>query len=301
MKKPYNIFNGNMLEVLPTLPENYFDSCITDPPYELNFMGKGWDNSGVAFQKETWEKVLRVLKPGAYLLAFGGTRTFHRIACAIEDAGFEIRDCIMWLYGSGFPKGLNIYKSTNNEKWKGWGTNLKPSYEPIIVARKPCENSITENVMKYGTGAINIDGCRVGDELIKGGTMPDLDYVGKEQVKNGNGHKMSFGQVNNAPRIECEEHIGRFPANTILTDVNTEFSRYFYSAKASNKDRDEGLDMFEAKQKPEYCLHYDNGKKRNEDITRKNIHPTVKPIELMQYLIRLITPTGGGNIGLFCW
>ena len=174
------LINGDCLEELDKLEANSIDSIITDPPYELGFMGKSWDNSGIAFQKDTWEKCLRVLKPGGHLLAFGGSRTFHRIAVAIEDAGFEIRDTIMWLYGSGFPKSMDIEKALNKrdgvefkskpasgvgfmntnddgyhntvnrleqvgestdlaKKWKGWGTALKPSFEPIIVARKPVE------------------------------------------------------------------------------------------------------------------------------------------------------------------
>lgn len=186
-----------MLDLESGIKPNSIDSIVTDPPYELGFMGKGWDSSGVAFQKETWQHCLNVLKPGGYLLAFGGSRTFHRITCAIEDAGFEIRDVIMWLYGSGFPKSMNIglaidkkngveskivgtgrsgkaethtramnsitengaevfggdynvYKAQN--EWDGWGTALKPSYEPIIVARKPCVGSCTDNVLQYGVG-----------------------------------------------------------------------------------------------------------------------------------------------------
>lgn len=228
--KNFRIINGDSLKVLDTLEENSIDACITDPPYGLvsitkrfgkpnsapckdtrengpfvrvakGFMGKEWDGSGIEYNVNLWEKVYRVLKPGAYLLAFGGSRTFHRIACAIEDAGFEIRDTIMWLYGSGFPKshniGLDIDKLTKTEskvigkgksgktsrayqsednttagnfeikeaqnEWSGWGTALKPSFEPIIMARKPIsEDSVAKNVIKYGTGGINIDECRVG-------------------------------------------------------------------------------------------------------------------------------------------
>lgn len=381
----YKILEGSMLDILPTLQENSFDSCITDPPYELNFMGKGWDRSGIAFRKETWEQVYRVLKPGAYLCAFGGSRTFHRIACAIEDAGFEIRDTIMWLYGSGFPKSFNVGKAveglltlgTSNttaqhklngekldkgnwglckmqkeqeyrdkdydtegevnyrlgklnptteegKKWNGYGTCLKPAYEPIIVARKPIEKSVAENVLKYGCGAINIDECRVGNETIK----------------------------------ECPDHEGRFPSNVILTYDETDFdevcggmpntksyesnynfessnndnpshlytniksgihygdngsaSRYFYCAKASKKDRDEGLDMFEdrnmrTEQNREIhsagCEYVENGKvKQNPHLQssiKKNFHPTVKPIDLMQYLVRMFTPKGGSILEPF--
>ena len=290
----YKLYQGNMLDMLDVIEKESIDSIVTDPPYGLTsitkrfgkegsapastknndgsfarlskgFMGKEWDGSGVEYNIETWQKCYEVLKPGGYLLAFGGSRTFHRIACAIEDAGFEIRDTIMWLYGSGFPKSLNIglaidkkngvesidtgiqspnarpnstkdntlfesgtvgkdftIKKATNE-WQGWGTCLKPSFEPIIVARKPFNGSLVDNVIKNRVGAINIDECRVGTEKVGGGTMPDLSYVGQEQKKLGNGHKMSFGQVSNAPRIECEEHEGRFPANTILTYDETDF------------------------------------------------------------------------------
>lgn len=292
------IINGDCLEELDKLDENSVDAIVTDPPYELNFMDKGWDNAGVSFQKETWQKCLKVLKTGGYLLAFGGTRTYHRIACAIEDAGFEIRDCIMWLYGSGFPKSMNIglaidkkmgnesevvgegkcgknamlgglrdeittngkyeIKEAQNE-WKGWGTALKPSYEPIIVARKPFKGSLVDNVMKHGVGGLNIDECRV--------------------------------ETNDNEREY--QNIGRFPANTIMdTKEGEEWRRYFYCAKASKKDRDEGLEEFEkditddGRNKP-----IDNPYLRGKTM-RHNTHPTVKPTTLMQYLIRLVAPKG---------
>jgi site-specific DNA-methyltransferase (adenine-specific) len=293
----YLIYNDDCLEVLEKMSPNAIDCIITDPPYELNFMGKGWDNAGVSFNKATWRKCLKVLKPGGYLLAFGGTRTYHRIACAVEDAGFEIRDCIMWLYGSGFPKSMNIglavdkklgneskvigegrsggtsrayqsletttagayqLKEAQNE-WKGWGTALKPSYEPIIVARKPFRGSLVDNVMEYGVGGLNIDECRVGDS-------------GKNVV-------------------------GRFPANTILdTQEGEEWRRYFYCAKASKKDRDEGLEEYEEKTSGQLTER----KEGSAGITafagsrspKRNTHPTVKPTALMQYLIRLVAPKG---------
>lgn len=367
------IINGDCLEELDKLDKNSVDAIVTDPPYELNFMGKGWDNAGVSFNKETWQKCLRVLKPGGYLLAFGGTRTYHRIACAIEDAGFEIRDTIMWLYGSGFPKSMNIglaidkkngvesidtgitspnarpncdktntlyesgtvgknftiRKATN--EWQGWGTCLKPSYEPIIVARKPFKGSLVDNVMEYGVGGLNIDECRVGEEIIKGGTMPKMGG-GELGVCNY--------QTVGADRIARPDSVGRFPANTILTydeydydevcggfpqtkgtktnsklldirgnnynnshktlDISYErgyddsgsAARYFYCAKASKKDRDEGLEEFEkdttddGRNKP-----IDNPYLRGK-IMRHNTHPTVKPTTLMQYLIRLVAPKG---------
>lgn len=364
------IINGDCLEELNKLDENSVDAIVTDPPYELNFMGKGWDNAGVSFSKSTWEKCLKVLKPGGYLLAFGGTRTYHRIACAIEDAGFEIRDCIMWLYGSGFPKSMNIGlaidKKVGNEskvvgtgrsgsaqtharcmnsqtkdgkdvfggeykikeaqnEWKGWGTCLKPAYEPIIVARKPFKGSLVDNVMKYGVGGLNIDECRVetGDIIAKNIAFRD------EKQSDGWGTKKCITE----PSVQ-----GRFPANTILTydeddyeevcggfpqskggsgkgfkkddygfgETATSFgrgdfkpyndngsaSRYFYCAKASRRDRDEGLEEFEkditddGRNKP-----IDNPFLRGKTM-RHNTHPTVKPTSLMQYLIRLVAPKG---------
>ena len=373
--KNYKLYQGNMLDMLEAIEPETIDSIITDPPYELNFMGKGWDNSGIAFQKETWQKCYEALKQGGYLLAFGGSRTFHRIACAIEDAGFEIRDTIMWLYGSGFPKSMNIglaidkksgidnrtgnivkgvgSNNTNSMKnglgenqefaseyeeriaqneWQGWGTALKPSFEPIIVARKPFKGSLVDNVIEYGVGGINIDECRVetNGELIDNHNTKGIPFMrDKEDYEENSRTKLN---------------IGRFPANTILTYDETDFdevcggfpntksqkttgklhdirngsfvgsskqldveyergyddsgsaSRYFYCAKASKKDRDEGLDEFEEKQK-----YYCDGRGNSLEIfgstdggrkPLKNIHPTVKPTELMQYLVRLVSPDG---------
>ena len=360
----YKLYQGNMLDMLEVIEPNSIDSIITDPPYGLTsitkrfgkensaeckygkdgsfarlsrgFMGKEWDGSGIEYNIETWQKCYEVLKPGGYLLAFGGSRTFHRIACAIEDAGFEIRDTIMWLYGSGFPKSHNIgldidklngcpdrghriavanrhhpngtlepngeqlepyeAKTENAKKWNGYGTALKPSFEPIIVARKPIEDTVAKNCLKYGVGGINIDECRVGTEerAYKGCGKSNVGFIG--------------GAFENGSKEEIEYNVrGRFPANTILTYDETpsdERLRYFYCAKASKKDRDEGLDEFEEK---EYILgcngatldnirkkgHYGNGGNGLSTIKiRKNTHPTVKPTELMQYLVRLVSPNG---------
>lgn len=377
----YKLYEGSMLDILEAVEPNTIDSIVTDPPYELNFMGRGWDNAGVSFRKDTWEKCFEVLKPGGYLLAFGGARTYHRIACAIEDAGFEIRDCIMWLYGSGFPKSMNISKfidkklgvdskvvateirsnvpsntlvsrgvskiierkiieptSSEGQKWAGWGTCLKPAYEPIIVARKPFKGSLVDNVLEYGVGGLNIDECRVGDEQILAHNVPKGTFAGGEP---GRGSDMN----------SYKTHVGRFPANVVhdgsdeacdgmpTTSSGSSYrkgsvrkkapdnlyklgfaqkdnrtgadqnapdnygdsgsaSRYFYCAKASKRDRDEGLDEFE-----DSYIAYSNQAKAelkrgnvefsgnknnplsfvNKVSIRRNIHPTVKPTSLMQY------------------
>ena len=361
--KEYTLLQGNMLDMWEFVENSTIDSIVTDPPYELNFMWKGWDNSWIAFQKETREKCLEVLKPWWYLLAFWGSRTYHRIACAIEDAGFEIRDCIMWLYGSGFPKSMNIWlaidkknwvdnrtwrivhhaqkwvaaaetrwaigwwafgeardveerKATNERAW--WWTALKPSYEPIIVARKPLEWSCTDNVIKYWVGGINIDECRV-------------EAVDKEALqKNWNRQQSTSSNVVNyvaQKDIDLREYKpdGRFPANTILTywdDDKEEVcggfynneQRYYYTAKASKRDRDEWLEEFEEKWAKELLNREENsdwaswnGKYSSWNAFawswahKKNIHPTVKPTDLMQYLVRLVTPNGWTVLDPFNW
>lgn len=460
----YKLYQGNMLDMLEVIEPNTIDSIVTDPPYELNFMGKGWDNSGIAFQPDTWKKCYEVLKDGGYLLAFGGSRTFHRIACAIEDAGFEIRDTIMWLYGSGFPKSMDISKqidkknkNTKDEyvkfgnwlqehrekqnlsrlqlgqccfdfdskredapirqyetgvniptkeiyliikeklnldnsydwliereeaerevigqkksnamdvhkwlgekyqehqsniiditapstdlakQWKGWGTALKPSFEPIIVARKPFKGSLVDNVIENGVGGINIDECRVGNEELHNsyaGNKNSGFTSGDERDDKGKG--MFSGMKKGKTIVN-----GRFPANTILTYDKTDFeevcggfpitnggkrhnttkraeegtsffkekdfvfnrnefndsgsaSRYFYCAKASKRDRDEGLDEFEEKTSGQLTERKEGSAGitafTGSRVPKKNTHPTVKPTDLMQYLVRLVTPNNG--------
>ena len=261
------LINGDCIEEMKTLISDgvQVDSVVCDPPYEIGFMGKGWDSTGIAFQKETWELAFQLLKPGGHLLAFSGSRTYHRMAVAVEDAGFEIRDQIMWLFGSGFPKSLNIGKSVDkklgnkrevvgkgNSEWEGWGTALKPAHEPVVMARKPVsEKTVAENVLKHGTGGINIDGCRVETEEV-------LDY--------GTGKKSNVGfktspQNNNRPVYDGK---GRFPANLIHDGLEEDWARFFYCPKVSKSER--GVN---------------------------NNHPTVKPIKLMEYLCRLVTPKGG--------
>ena len=330
----YKIYNGDMLDMLQVIEPESIDAIVCDPPYELGFMNKSWDSTGIAFKKETWQNCFEVLKPGGYLLAFGGSRTYHRIACAIEDAGFEIRDCIMYLYGTGFSKSYNIglaidkkngvdnrtgnirTDGVNNQnicydfkamkpkfeeriaqnEWQGWGTCLKPAYEPIIVARKPFKGSVVDNIIKYRVGGINIDGCKIGNEK-------RTQFSGKS-----NGRIYSEYSQKNA-HFETVE--GRFPAN-VITDGSEEVAkgmpnttstpiaeesamRYFYSAKASKKDRDEGLDAFEERKTTDGCIRANVETARKfgaNSALRKNIHPTCKPTELMQYLVRLVSPKG---------
>ena len=300
------LLKGDCREQLKLIPDESVDSIVTDPPYELGFMGKSWDASGIAYNVEVWRECLRVLKPGGHLLAFGGSRTYHRLACAVEDAGFEIRDQIMWVYGSGFPKSLDVGKAINKQagvqfvaksasgvgfmnanddgynmtlnqlvqvgesvpdakKWDGWGTALKPAHEPVVVARKPLAGTVAQNVLRYGTGAINIDGCRVGDERV---TINTFD----------NGAK-PFGGAVGEP-FTSRESEGRWPANFIHdgsdevlelfpeTKPGASAARFFYCAKASKAERNAGLE-------------------------HTSTHPTVKPIDLMRYLIRLVTPPNG--------
>jgi len=361
---------GDNREVLALELDNTFDAVVTDPPYGLGFMGKAWDHEvpGVEF----WREFLRVAKPGAHLLAFGGTRLWHRMAVAIEDAGWEIRDSLMWLYGTGFPKSLDVSKAIDKDaghrsvvtrdsprsaapmsapnyertdkgdpitpdaqRWSGWGTALKPAWEPIVLARKPLIGTVAANVLEHGTGGLNIDGCRVGASV---GTK------GSDYEKTG-----LFG-IGGKAKIE-QLAVGRFPANLILdpeagarldgeagdrpgqqagsTGVKASDvvygtmigrsgpdprgdsggpSRFFYCAKASVADREEGLEHL-PKSAPGEMVDREPGSAGAESPRagagrksggRANIHPTVKPTELMRYLCRLITPPGGTILDPFC-
>jgi site-specific DNA-methyltransferase (adenine-specific) len=376
---------GDCLEVLKTISDNSIDSVITDPPYHLTtntssskgFMGKEWDGGDIAFRTDVWSECLRVLKPGGHLLAFSHSRTYHRMGVAIEDAGFEIRDQILWIYGSGFPKSHNIGKAIDkiegndrevvghnpnhrntesdviplgfqggrrdgtitkgNSEWEGWGTALKPAHEPIVMARKPLtEKSIAENVLKYGTGGINIDGSRItireGDKTSAGHRTCNIFET--EKISGGNG----------SPDYETHEG-GRFPANIIFDEEagqlldeqsgptsqghwsktkttgfgefgngKSEYkgvgpkdknedkggaSRFFYCPKTSKKDRNEGCNELEEKG---YIINQAHNSKTLEEryaLTSKNNHPTVKPTDLMRYLINLITPPNGTTLDPF--
>ena len=321
------LHHGDCLEVMPTLDADSVDAIISDPPYGLSFMGKAWDHGvpGEVF----WREALRVAKPGAHLLAFGGTRTFHRLTVAIEDAGWEIRDCVMWVYGSGFPK-------SHNGEWGG--TALKPAWEPIIVARKPLIGTVAANVLVHGTGGMNIDACRVDGEPTSGsGANMSNDVYGKYQdIKVGKPNVVSNQGRFPANLIHdgSDEVVAAFPQTTSpaqyekkkagwLTPGSTHpandlqsreygdtgsAARFFYCAKASKADRNEGLDEFEDKENAHstYGIHSDEGLIHNnrnpENRTRaqKNHHPTVKPTALMRYLCKLVTRLGGTVLDPFC-
>lgn len=262
---------GDSLAVLPTFGDETFSACVCDPPYGLKFMGKKWDADVPSV--ELWREVYRVLKPGAHLLAFFGTRTFHRGVCRIEDAGFEIRDMVAWVYGEGFPKSLDVSKAIDRatgaerieriaaRQWQGCGTALKPALEPIVVARKPLVGTVAENVLAHGTGALNIDGCRV-----EPGRWPaNLIHDGSEEVlsifpatASGNPAGTKSGGQGNA--------YGVFAGGIPVTGFGDSGSaaRFFYCAKPDASERGEF-----------------------------NRHPTVKPVALMRYLLRMVTPPGG--------
>lgn len=361
--------HGDSLEVLPTLPDASVDAVVCDPPYGLAFMGKRWDYDVPS--TALWREVLRVLKPGGHLLAFGGTRTYHRMVCAIEDAGFEIRDQIAWVYGSGFPKSLDVSKAIDKDEgiwrgragqaiakdarrsmgqnycrtpkgdpatdaarqWQGWGTALKPAIEPIVLARKPFPGTVAANVLERGTGALNIDGCRVAGEK-------------PATTRGAGGLNGRYGPINAQGRIE-DDGLGRWPANLIhdgsaevvalfpdeagaaapvhrrngdkfrttygafkgdIDEAGSTFhgdtgsaARFFYCAKASKEDRDDGLDGFVAQHRPngnkwtdqDYRVARGERPPSAESGPRRNHHPTVKPTDLMRYLCRLVTPPGG--------
>ena len=365
---------GDCREVLKSLPDCSVDAIITDPPYELGFMGKSWDSTGVAYDVEVWVECLRVLKSGGHLLAFGGSRTYHRIAVAIEDAGFQIRDQIMWVYGSGFPKSLNISKAIDKQagaerevignrvtgaamadrsngrgssdagsgqnliditapvtaeakQWDGWGTALKPAHEPIVMARKPLDGTVANNVLTHGVGGINIDGCRV--EALDG--VPQLSKKNQDSINcYGSG-------LNGSTSLGFSDFTtGRFPANfihdgsdevlelfpqsnggafpkksnvptgrhyeggwgAVNNGSRTEMgdgsaARFFYCAKANKKDRNEGLDGF-AEKRPDERTVTGMGTFEEKGVAKQaNHHPTVKPTDLMRYLCRLVTPPNG--------
>lgn len=275
---------GNSLDVLATLGSNSVDSIITDPPYGLSFMGRKWDYDVPS--KEIWEQCLRVLKPGGHLLAFAGTRTQHRMAVNIEDAGFEIRDMIAWVYGSGFPKSRNV--------GDGWGTALKPALEPITVARKPFKGTVANNVLEHGTGAINIDGCRVGT------TRRTPASLSTCKTKN------AYGQYGGGAEKELDPNMGRWPAN-LIHDGSDEVTELFPQTVSGKPSGVRGASKHNVAYADvaigsELTGYGDSGsaarffycpKANKKDREDGNTHPTVKPTDLMAYLCRLVTPPSG--------
>ena len=299
------------------------DSIVTDPPYHLTsivkrfgkegsapaqegtdgafaraskgFMGKEWDGGDIAFRPETWELALKLLKPGGYILAFSASRNYHRMAVAIEDAGFEIRDQMMWLYGSGFPKSLNI--------GDGWGTALKPAHEPIVMARKFIEGTNKQNKEKYGTGGLNIDGCRIEGE---GNTERKITNR-KTRSEDGVWTDGNSGMKAEGSQFADADPRGRFPANVMHNGLEEEWAKFFYCPKTSKAEKNKGLDSFEAKPMAwgnqakaelkrgnlDWKGNQGDGTKHNKVSMRVNTHPTVKPQELMKYLCRMVTPKGG--------
>lgn len=344
-------------------PDCSVDAVVCDPPYELGFMGKRWDASGIAFDPDTWARCLRVAKPGAHLLAFGGTRTWHRIAVAIEDAGWQVRDSIAWLYASGFPKSLDVSKAIDAAlgaerevvgEWHipgrgsraahqeygltndhgtitapatpqaraaaGYGTALKPAFEPIIVARKPLDGTVAANFMRWGTGGIDVDGCRVGEtggtakgsfprgeSNIGAGRWPAnvilddsqaaaLDAQSGESVSRASGYDWGDSGNDNPARI----------ARNIRSGVHFSdsggASRFFFCAKASTAEREMGLSHLPPRTPAAVEAQGGFDKKGlkspragagRASAGRRNTHPTVKPVELMRWLVRLVTPKGG--------
>jgi site-specific DNA-methyltransferase (adenine-specific) len=388
----YQILKGNSLDLLPTLADNSIDAIVTDPPYGLGnpdpdyiikaiqlwasgdrahipegkgFMGKSWDS--FVPPPAIWDECLRVLKPGGHLLAFAGTRTYDLMGISIRMAGFEIRDSIGWVYGSGFPKSMDVAKAIQKasgveptgykenkdgrfygggdwnetprqlfmpepegeaKQWQGWGTALKPALEPIVVARKPLIGTVAENVLTHGTGGLNIDASRITYNGEKPSTWFD-----QQERKNQN---IPFGSDADTTQPSS---LGRWPANLILDEYTAELldeqsgqskspkpyadkgnkqnsmfgsggvnhakefgdsggaSRFFYVAKASKRDRNEGLDALPEVSAPKMgggeWVDPRGSAAGNKEITRQNFHPTVKPTELMRYLVKLITPPGG--------
>ncbi|BCT14011.1 hypothetical protein R1TS_20390 [Enterobacter cloacae] len=323
----YQLHVGRCEDVLKTLPDNSVDAIVTDPPYGLSFMNHKWDYDVPTV--EQWQECLRVLKPGGHLLAFGGSRTYHRLVVNAEDAGFEIRDQILWIYGSGFPKSHNL-----DGDFDGWGTALKPAHEPIVMARKPFKNTVSANMAEHGTGAINIDACRIPtDEALNGGaggllsyqrdgTEPDADYEqapegrwpaniihdgsddvvsafpdakGQQGALTGNEPSSKMGAAN------CYGQMDRRHESTPRIDNSKSAARFFYCAKVKPKERDEGLERFIATSASDMTGGRKEGSVGINDPRAgagrtsgaKNNHPTVKPIALMSYLCRLITPSGG--------
>ncbi len=376
----WKVLAGSCLDLLLELDDCSIDAVVTDPPYELGFMGKSWDSSGIAYNVEVWKQCLRVLKPGGHILAFGGSRTWHRLAVAVEDAGFELRDSIAWIYGSGFPKSLDVSKAIDKaagaerevvtatvvdifgereedkkkldiasthdriamgngwkgevietiattadaKKWQGWGTALKPAFEPVVVGRKPLIGTVAANVLQWGVGGLNIDGTRIGTEQRKTWSAGAANYkVSNAEPWKDTKHMVTGRWPSNVMLDEYTaglvdeqsgitksaasmrgsgggtEHIGQLSSRKDSLRGHNDSggaSRFFYVAKANKRDRNEGLDDLEAQRHSDRekndGVGGDNPRNRSNQA-KQNFHPTVKPTDLMRNLIRLVTPLGG--------
>lgn len=349
------VHHGDSREVLKGFADASIDSVVCDPPYALvsigkrfgadnaaaakpgksgayarasaGFMGQRWDTGETAFDPAFWVEVKRVLKPGGHLIAFSGTRTYHRLACAIEDAGFEMRDMIAWLYGSGFPKSHNVGKKTGRAEDMGWGTALKPAIEPIVLARKPLAGTVAANVLAHGTGALNIDASRIGYD--PNDTNPATNPLHRKQAGYANGNAADHGSSSYSLKDGSGERNpnagGRWPANVIhdgsqevvfaFPDTSSGTGKNFKRASAGY----EGAALGKDSRKPgaECVVHGDAGSaarffyRSKADAADRcgSKHPTVKPIDLMAYLCRLVTPPGGvvldpfagsGSTGMAC-
>ena len=364
-----NLLHGDCLEQMKTLDDNSVDSIVSDPPYGISFMAKKWDYDVPSV--EVWTEAMRVLKPGGHALIACGTRTQHRMVVNIEDAGFEIRDVVSWIYGSGFPKSLNISKAIDKaagaerevvgqaksgsssrafqseaettsgkhsitapateaaKQWDGWGTALKPSSEFFTLCRKPLsEKTIAANVLKWGTGGINIDGCRVEgsppsvpNPTTKGGIYGNIggDKSGRSEMSDNTQGRFPANLIHDGSQevLDLFPESGARKGSNLVNSMENSNSigngwqhtggkcesssgsaaRFFYCPKASKKDRNEGCEGMEAVEvkgngKGSLSKHGQTGKV-NKPIVSQNTHPTVKPTALMAYLCRLITPTGG--------
>jgi site-specific DNA-methyltransferase (adenine-specific) len=380
----WKVLAGSCLDRLLELDDCSIDAVVTDPPYELGFMGKSWDSSGIAYNVEVWRQCLRVLKPGGHILAFGGSRTWHRLAVAIEDAGFELRDSIAWIYGSGFPKSLDVSKAIDKaagaerevvietvvdifgereetvenvagktsiwnsdgnggnsaitepatddaKRWQGWGTALKPAFEPVVVGRKPLTGTVAANVLEWGVGGLNIDGTRIGRKEGDNSSAGNRTATFGTQETNSGGDGSGGWSQNDSGRWPSNVMLDEYTASLVDQQSGTRLgsatsskinlgsgekseihgwggkitatyddkggaSRFFYVAKASKRDRNEGLDGLEAQRHSDRekadGVGGDNPRNRSNQ-EKQNFHPTVKPTDLMRNLIRLVTPLGG--------
>lgn len=281
LRQMNNIIHGDCLDIMKGMDNNSIDFIVTDPPYGLKFMNKKWDHGLPSI--EVWKEALRICKRGSMMATFGGTRTYHRLTCAIEDAGWEIRDCIMWIYGSGFPK------SHNHFGFEGYGTALKPAYEPIIIAMKPLDGTYAENAKKWDVGGINIDESRIASEPIK---------IGLSKAHLGN--KYGCGKGDRGTKKEYTNNQGRWPANVIF---NEEAADMLDEQSGVTKSKSGGFSgnnpgMWAGKNKTERLGHTDSGgasrffycAKASSKERQGSNHPTMKPISLMKYIITLLAP-----------